>query len=581
MIEYRMPIPARAYNTAVGGHVCGPEDIDFGQKVIHLIKYDRNGNEVSFESQVTQANKIYVIHDDFTLSSNVTIPSNSVLEFDGGSVNCSNYVITGNKMPTNVVYTPEQFGAGKTSDDTKAIQSCVNLAKNVRMDGRYSVYIAVTYTPKGGYCISVPSNTDILMNGTITYLTTDVIDYCIFDVNNVHDVCIHGNGKYVGDRLIHEGDGGEWGSAIYIQQSHDITIDGGEIVDFWGDGLYCGYVNDAQNPLTTCNYNITIKNLYIHDYRRQGISICGGHHFVVQDCVIKDQHSESVGYEGSAIDVEIHQAANVISDVELINIKSNTNKIFIQAQGFVTSIHNIRIKYCDVTGISVEDMNSDCIIQDCRFSGISSYRCESTYHKGNVASFINCIFGGVTIGAPTKFENCEIYGIGTTDSIDPDGDNIEFFNCRLKFASVNSSTTLRNPSGYQMEFYDCNIVFEEYTSYQIISSCIFKRCLIDFYDNAYGMYEAEDCEIIVRQLKSTSEYIFYADNLTMYHCLIRILGTKTFTLYRLNRQRGGVYNDLINEGSVVISDVARNKTYGSDNTLYDAGTVYITNHQIA
>ena len=34
-----------------------------GQKVVHLIKYDRAGNEVSFESQITQANKIYVIHD--------------------------------------------------------------------------------------------------------------------------------------------------------------------------------------------------------------------------------------------------------------------------------------------------------------------------------------------------------------------------------------------------------------------------------------------------------------------------------------------------------------------------------------
>lgn len=90
MTEHRSSIPARVYNAAVGGHVCGPEDIDFGQKVVHLIKYDRDGNEVSFESQVTQANKIYVIHDDFVLSSNVTIPTNCVLEFDGGSISGTN-----------------------------------------------------------------------------------------------------------------------------------------------------------------------------------------------------------------------------------------------------------------------------------------------------------------------------------------------------------------------------------------------------------------------------------------------------------------------------------------------------------
>lgn len=97
MKEHRSPIPARIYNAAVSGHICGPDDIDFGQKVVHLIKYDKDGNEVSFESQVTQANKIYVIHDDFVLSSNVTIPTNCVLEFDGGSISASssNNEITG------------------------------------------------------------------------------------------------------------------------------------------------------------------------------------------------------------------------------------------------------------------------------------------------------------------------------------------------------------------------------------------------------------------------------------------------------------------------------------------------------
>lgn len=92
MSEHMSPIPSRIYNAAVGGHVCGPEDVDFGQKVVHIVKYDKAGNEVSFESQVTQANKIYVIHDDFTLSSNIKIPANCVLEFDGGSLS-GNYNI--------------------------------------------------------------------------------------------------------------------------------------------------------------------------------------------------------------------------------------------------------------------------------------------------------------------------------------------------------------------------------------------------------------------------------------------------------------------------------------------------------
>ncbi|MDY5335586.1 MAG: hypothetical protein SPG97_02385 [Bacilli bacterium] len=146
MTEHRSPIPARVYNAAVGGHVCGPEDVDFGQKVVHLIKYDRAGNEVSFESQVTQANKIYVIHDDFTLSSNVTIPANCTLQFEGGSISGA-YTLTGNNtgikaglikiFNTNITLAgtwnvaeayPEWFGAkgDGVADDTNAINCCTS-----------------------------------------------------------------------------------------------------------------------------------------------------------------------------------------------------------------------------------------------------------------------------------------------------------------------------------------------------------------------------------------------------------------------------------------------------------------------
>ena len=120
MSEQKIPIPARVYNAAVGGHVCGLEDVDFGQKVVHLIKYDRDGNEVSFESQVTQANKIYVIHDDFILSSNVNIPANCVLEFDGGSLSGA-YTITFNntliKAGAIKIFDSSLFFDGRLADE--------------------------------------------------------------------------------------------------------------------------------------------------------------------------------------------------------------------------------------------------------------------------------------------------------------------------------------------------------------------------------------------------------------------------------------------------------------------------------
>ena len=163
MSEHMSPIPSRIYNAAVGGHVCGPEDVDFGQKVVHLIKYDRGGNEVSFESQVTQANKIYVIHDDFILSSNVTIPSNCVLKFDGGSISGNGTgkdTISGANtgidaglvkiFNTNITLAgtwnvaeayPEWFGAVKnTANDSRvAIQKCLDYFNKTILSGSYTI----------------------------------------------------------------------------------------------------------------------------------------------------------------------------------------------------------------------------------------------------------------------------------------------------------------------------------------------------------------------------------------------------------------------------------------------------------
>lgn len=172
MSEHISPIPSRIYNAAVGGHVCGPEDVDFGQKVVHLIKYNRDGNEVSFESQVTQANKIYVIHDNFILSSNVTIPANCVLEFDGGSISGA-HTITGNDTSVNAglikifntditlagtwavteAY-PEWFGAVKnTANDSRvAIQKCLDYFNKTVLSGSYRI----SSSDNNGVGITVP-----------------------------------------------------------------------------------------------------------------------------------------------------------------------------------------------------------------------------------------------------------------------------------------------------------------------------------------------------------------------------------------------------------------------------------------
>lgn len=215
MTEYRMPIPARVYNAAVGGHVCGPEDVDFGKKIVHLVKYDRAGNEVSFESQVTQANKIYVIHDDFTLSSNVTIPANCTLQFDGGSISGAYTIIGTNTgiqaglvkiVNTNVILSgtwnietvySEWFGANgfDENNDTEAIIKAMNLAAGKRIE------FLASHTYIVNNCIEVFSNTEVIINGIIKNILYGCFELFSRTVGHggytgYHDIYIHGNGVW-------------------------------------------------------------------------------------------------------------------------------------------------------------------------------------------------------------------------------------------------------------------------------------------------------------------------------------------------------------------------------------------------
>lgn len=109
MSEHKIPIPSMIYNAAVGGHVTNSQQIidenlnreqnDINQETVGAIPYNsttpngmgrivlkKNDDFKQIIEAQTNGNTIFVIKYDFTLTDNVTIPANCVLEFDGGSV---------------------------------------------------------------------------------------------------------------------------------------------------------------------------------------------------------------------------------------------------------------------------------------------------------------------------------------------------------------------------------------------------------------------------------------------------------------------------------------------------------------
>lgn len=65
--------------------------------------YGKVKKNVLYQDMINQANTVYVIRYDFTLNEDITIPSNCMLQFDGGSLNAdsNNYIITGTNTKIN------------------------------------------------------------------------------------------------------------------------------------------------------------------------------------------------------------------------------------------------------------------------------------------------------------------------------------------------------------------------------------------------------------------------------------------------------------------------------------------------
>ncbi|MDY5335593.1 MAG: hypothetical protein SPG97_02420 [Bacilli bacterium] len=126
MSEHKIPIPSRIYNAAIDGHVAGADQIiddktgitldkfaggaleekeyisgsNNGMGRVVLRKHLVEGVNTLTQSTINKSNTIYIIQYDFTLGEDITIPSNCVLEFDGGSISGA-YTITGTNTGIN------------------------------------------------------------------------------------------------------------------------------------------------------------------------------------------------------------------------------------------------------------------------------------------------------------------------------------------------------------------------------------------------------------------------------------------------------------------------------------------------
>lgn len=180
MSEHKEPIPSMLYNAAVGGHVTNSQQIidevlNKEQSVINVEQQELNkgileekeytsgsnngmgrvvlrknmvnGVNILTQSMINKSNTIYVIQYDFTLGENITVPENCVLEFDGGSINSGNYIISGDFLPSELNVLNFGLKGDGVTDNTAAFSKMITTINSLNIDN----FTNTIYFPKGKY----------------------------------------------------------------------------------------------------------------------------------------------------------------------------------------------------------------------------------------------------------------------------------------------------------------------------------------------------------------------------------------------------------------------------------------------
>jgi len=238
----------------------------------------------------------------------------------------------------------------------------------------------VTANKNADVCVTITSNTDFILKGTIKLTPNDYRNYYIIQVKG-SNIAVRGTGIIIGDKHTHKGNAGEWGMGINLDNAHNVSISGLTVQDCWGDCIYIGSEST----------NISVKNCRFDHGRRQGISVSSVDGLVVKNCVITNVSGTAPEY---GIDIEPNKNES-INHIKIENVTIDNCVGGIQAWGRAPGalIGNIEIKKCSISGCSKMPIKivkcSVAKVEKCVTSGfrwkedISFFDVDSVIKKNN------------------------------------------------------------------------------------------------------------------------------------------------------------------------------------------------------
>ena len=290
----------------------------------------------------------------------LTIPSGCTLEFASGGQIVSGY-LTGTKTRiegetdsifryTNISGTfdvpqisTRMFEKVTYENALKDVMALANpdVQNTVTIEALPDGQVYKASTEEGRDIVHVPSNTDVVLHGTIKMEGSSEESYSIFCVDGAENVSFSGDGTIIGDRATHTGETGEWGMGINIVGSRNVHVTGLTIRDCWGDCIYVGRSNGVESS------NVEIDNCLLTGSRRQGISVVACYGAEMHDLEIRDIRGTD---PQAAIDVEPN-AGDTCSGAWIRNVTVRNCYLGIIGTtpgDAVSEITDIHIEHCDI-----------------------------------------------------------------------------------------------------------------------------------------------------------------------------------------------------------------------------------------
>ena len=420
-----------------------------GKKILR--KNMVNGVNTLTQAMVGNANTVYIVQYDFSLNDeSVEIPANSVLKFEGGSLNDGTLVGNMTKIDAdkNAIFsgmtisgtwnvpeiTSAWFADATTEDNVikeifKLTNDDVHNVVTIE-DGTYTGGNPATQTG----VITLGSNTEVNLIGKIKQLPNSWNYGYVVDIDGgAENIYIHGGGTIEGDWLEHLGSTGEHGHGVNIQNCSNVTVEDITIRYCWGD---CVYVGLDVTPAS----NITLRNLLLDSSRRQGISITSAKNVVVENCKIQNIGVTIDGHTGTAPKAGIDIEPNEDSVVDNVAIK---NSIITGCAGSGILLYNTNID-------AINDVLIQNVIVDGCNKGIGGGSLNISGLTIDSVIVRNHVERGLVLEAPSSHITSDVRDINITNVFVDNQSNsegvnvyINVYNGNIHGCTFKNTTTLK------------------------------------------------------------------------------------------------------------------------------------------